>query len=327
MLNASKPVIAVCSVRTGCGKSQTTRQVCRILRRLGKTVVVVRHPMAYGDLLQQEVQRFVHYDDFARHHCTIEEREEYEPLVEMGVVVYAGVDYGKILARAEAEAEVIIWDGGNNDTPFFRPDLHLVLLDAHRPGHETEYYPGEANLRLADVAIINKVDSAPPENVERLRAAVARLTPQAQVLLAASPLLVCHPERLRGRRVLVVEDAPTLTHGEMLYGAGMVAARTYGVAEVVDPRPFAAGSLRQLYQDYPRLAPVLPAMGYTPQQMQDLEATINAADCDLVVFATPIKLTKLLRLNKPAFRVRYTYEDVGRPTLEEVIAARMAQWR
>ena len=319
MLKADKTVVAVCAVRTGCGKSQTTRKVCTILRDLGKKVVVVRHPMPYGDLLAQEVQRFSTYEDFERHKCTIEEREEYEPIVDQGIVVYAGVDYGKILARAQEEADIIVWDGGNNDTPFYRPNVHIVLFDPHRPGHELLYYPGETNMRMAQIAIINKVDSAEPSQVEQVRGNIEAYNPQARIILASSPVIVSEPERIRDRRVLVVEDGPTLTHGEMPFGAGSIAARVFGASEIVDPRPFATGSIRDTYRAYPHIGPLLPAMGYSAEQIADLEQTINASDCDLVLFATPIQLTRIVSINKPAIRVRYEYEDSGSPTLEEVL--------
>ncbi len=319
MLKAHKPVVAVCAVRTGCGKSQTTRKVCTILREIGKKVVVVRHPMPYGDLLAQEVQRFSAYEDFARHKCTIEEREEYEPIVDQGIVVYAGVDYGKILARAQEEADIIVWDGGNNDTPFYRPDVHIVLFDPHRSGHELLYYPGETNMRMAKIAIINKVDSAEPSQVEQIRSNIERCNPQASIILASSPVIVNEPERLRGMRVLVVEDGPTLTHGGMTFGAGLIAAQTFKALEIVDPRPYAAGSISDTYRTYPHIGPVLPAMGYSTEQIRDLEETINASDCDLVLFATPIQLTRIVSINKPAIRVRYEYEDNGSPTLQDVL--------
>ncbi|HWR67993.1 MAG TPA: cyclic 2,3-diphosphoglycerate synthase, partial [Desulfomonilia bacterium] len=297
MLRAVKPVVAVCAVRTGCGKSQTTRKVCTLLRGFGKKVVVVRHPMPYGDLLAQEVQRFSTYEDFELHRCTIEEREEYESLVDQGIVVYAGVDYGKILEKAQDEADIIVWDGGNNDTPFYRPDIHIVLFDPHRPGHELRYYPGETNMRMADIAVINKVDSAHASQVEQVRGNIATYNPQAQIILATSPVLVSEPERISGRRVLVVEDGPTLTHGEMPFGAGSIAARAFGAKEIVDPRPFAAGSIRSTYHAYPHIGFVLPAMGYSSGQIADLEETINSSDCDLVLFATPIQLTRILSIN------------------------------
>ncbi|MFH1092406.1 MAG: cyclic 2,3-diphosphoglycerate synthase [Pseudomonadota bacterium] len=323
MLKSQKPVVAVCAVRTGCGKSQTTREVCRILRQLGREVVVVRHPMPYGDLSTQVVQRFSSYEDFERHNCTIEEREEYEPLVDQGIVVYAGVDYGFILERAEQEAEVIVWDGGNNDTPFFFPDVHIVLFDPHRAGHELLYYPGETNLLMADVAIINKVDTASFEQIEQVRRNIEKHAPQAEIVLAESPVLVSEPEQIKGKKVLVVEDGPTLTHGGMAYGAGVIAARTFGAAETVDPRPKAVGRLVETYRLYPHLGPVLPAMGYSREQIQDLQETINQTEADLVLFATPIHLTRILSLNKPAVRVRYDYRDHGEPRLETVLPSRL----
>ncbi len=325
MLKSTKPVIAVCAVRTGCGKSQTTRKVCEILRGMGKRVVAVRHPMPYGDLKKQVVQRFSRYADFEREKCTIEEREEYEPLVDQGITVYAGVDYGIILTQAEADADIIVWDGGNNDTPFYHPAFHIVLFDPHRAGHELLYYPGEINMRMADVAIINKVDTAPPHGIERIKENLKTYAPRAQVLLAASPVLVKDPERIRGKRVLVVEDGPTLTHGEMTYGAGVIAARTYKAAEIVDPRPYAVDSIKQTYQLYPKIGPVLPAMGYSEKQIRDLENTANAAACDLVIFATPINLTRIVKISKPAIRVRYEYKDASSPTLEEVVTKKVRQ--
>lgn len=323
MLRSKKPVVAVCAVRTGAGKSQTTRKVCEILRRLDKDIVVVRHPMPYGDLREQIVQRFSTYEDFARHRCTLEEREEYEPLVDLGIVVYAGVDYGLILASAEQEAEIIVWDGGNNDTPFYVPDVHIVLFDPHRPGHELAYYPGETNMLLADIAVINKVDTAGREQVAQVRRNIERYAPKAEIILAESPVLVSQPELIREARVLVVEDGPTLTHGEMPYGAGFVAASTHGAAEIVDPRPYATGTIADVYRRYPRIGPVLPAMGYSSEQIRDLELTINRADCDLVVFATPIQLTRILSIDKPTLRVRYEYVDHGSPRLEDCLLRRL----
>jgi predicted GTPase len=322
MLKASVPVVAVCAVRTGCGKSQTTRKVCEILRGRGKRVLVVRHPMPYGDLEAQVVQRFSTYGDFETHHCTIEEREEYEPLVEMGIVVYAGVDYGKILSAAQEEADVIVWDGGNNDTPFFKPDIHIVLFDPHRAGHERLYYPGETNMLMADIAVINKVDSAPADKVDAVRRNIERFAPKARILLAESSVIVKDPERIRKRRVLVVEDGPTLTHGGMESGAGMIAAKTFGASEIVDPRPYAAGTIREVYERYSHLGRVVPAMGYSAKQIQDLAETINRTPCDLVLFATPIQLTRVLTLNRPTIRVGYEYRDRGHPTLEEALLAR-----
>lgn len=323
MLRPKKPVVAVCAVRTGAGKSQTTRRVCEIIQRLQKKVVVVRHPMPYGNLETQVVQRFSSYEDFARHHCTLEEREEYEPLVEQGVVVYAGIDYGRILAAVEAEADVIVWDGGNNDTPFYFPDVHIVLFDPHRAGHELTYYPGETNMLMADIAIINKVDTASPAQVEQVRRNIEIYAPRASIVLAESPVLVNNPGLILGARVVVVEDGPSLTHGGMSYGAGFLAAGKYGAAKVVDPRPYAVGTIKDTYSHYPHIGPVLPAMGYSTDQIQDLERTINGADCDLVVFATPIQLTRILSINKPALRVRYEYRDHGSPLLEECLLKRL----
>jgi len=323
MLKAQKPVIAVCAVRTGCGKSQTTRKVCSILRNLNKKVVVVRHPMPYGDLRAQEVQRFSSYDDFERHKCTIEELEEYEPLVDQKIVVYAGVDYEKILREAEKEADIIVWDGGNNDTPFYRPDIHIVLFDPHRAGHEVSYFPGETNMRMADIAIINKVDTASLAQVEQVKKNIEIHNAKAEIVLAESPVIVSRPERIKGKRVLVVEDGPTLTHGEMPYGAGVIAAKEFHAAEIVDPRPYAEGTIHETYLRYPNTGAVLPAMGYSADQIRDLETTINRADCDLVLFATPIHLTRILSIKKPTIRVRYEYQDHGSPTLEEILIDRL----
>jgi predicted GTPase len=324
MLRSRRPVIAVCAVRTGCGKSPATRRVCEIMRAQGKRVVVVRHPMPYGDLKTQAVQRFSKYEDFQVHRCTIEEREEYEPLVDQGVVVYAGVDYGKILEAAEAEADVIVWDGGNNDTPFFYPDVHIVLFDPHRAGHERRYYPGETNMLMADVAVINKVDTAPAHKISQVRQNIETFAPKADIVLAESAVLVSQPELIQGKRVLVVEDGPTLTHGEMAFGAGAIAADIYGAAQIVDPRPWAVGSILETLRRYPHIDAVLPAMGYSRGQIDDLQATINAADCDLVLFATPIQLTRIVSLNKPSLRVFYEYKDHGHPTLEETLLRKMA---
>lgn len=324
MLPAARPVIAVCAVRTGCGKSPTTRKICEILRGLGKKPVAVRHPMPYGDLRREVVQRFATFEDFARQGLTIEEREEYEPLVDQGIVVYGGIDYRQILAQAEQEAEVIVWDGGNNDTPFFKPDIHVVLFDPLRPRHGRLYFPGETNMRMADIAIINKVDSAEPANIEIVRRNIKDYAPPADILLAHSLVLVKEPERIQGKAVLVVEDGPTLTHGGMAYGAGLVAAEHFGAADIVDPRPFAVGTLKEVFKLYPHIERVLPATGYSQEQIRDLEATINNASCDLVLFSTPIHLSRLLSLNKPAIRVRYEYADYGEPTLQEVLEKQMA---
>ncbi|OQX21896.1 MAG: GTPase [Desulfobacteraceae bacterium IS3] len=323
MLRSEKPVVSVCAVRTGCGKSQTTRHVCRILRDKGKKVVAVRHPMPYGDLTRQIVQRFSSYEDFEKNDCTIEEREEYEPLVDQGIVVYAGVDYAKILKAAEQEADVIVWDGGNNDTPFYYPAVHIVVFDPHRPGHELLYYPGETNMLMADIAIINKIDSAPPAGVEQVRKNIETYAPSAAIILAESAVLVEQPEMIQGKRVLVVEDGPTLTHGGMAYGAGTIAAQRHGAAVIVDPRPYAFGSIKETYRRYSHLASVLPAMGYGKKQIHDLEQTINSADCDTVLFATPINLPKLVTINKPTLRVRYEYRDHGEPSLAEVLIQKL----
>jgi predicted GTPase len=323
MLQSRKTIVSVCAVRTGCGKSQTSRKVVQILKAMGKRVVAVRHPMPYGDLTRQAVQRFVTYRDFTRYECTIEEREEYEPMITMGVVVFSGIDYGKILAQAEKEADVIVWDGGNNDTPFFKPDIHLVVFDPHRPGHETTYHPGETNLLLADVAVINKVDSAVPENVERVRRAIEKNNPRAQIVLADSEVSADEPDRIRGKRVLVIEDGPTLTHGEMQFGAGVIAARRFGAARLVDPRPSLSGSLVKTFEKYPNIGSLLPAIGYDAGQIHDLEETINRTACDLVLVATPVDLTRVLSVNKPTVRIRYEYRDNSEPTLETVLRERL----
>lgn len=322
MLQSSKPVVAVCAVRTGSGKSQTTRAVANALRAQGKRVVAVRHPMPYGDLTQQIVQRFATLDDLAAQHTTIEEREEYEPHITQGTVVYAGVDYEKILRQAEREADVILWDGGNNDFPFFRPDLMIVLVDPHRAGHELLYHPGEMNLRMADIVVINKVDTANAEDVNCVRANVHLANPRATVLEAASPIFVDDPAAIRGKRVLVVEDGPTVTHGEMAYGAGFVAANKFGARAIVDPRPYAVGSIQATYAKYPRTGAVLPAMGYSDKQIQELETTINAAPVDLVLIATPIDLRRVIRIKHPTDRVRYELQEIGQPTLADLLQAK-----
>ena len=318
-LSARLPVVSVCAVRTGCGKSPVSRRVAQELRSLGWHVVVVRHPMPYGDLTAQRAQRFATLDDLETQHCTIEEREEYEPHIRQNTVVYAGVDYEAILRQAEQEAELILWDGGNNDTPFFRSDLEIVVADPHRPGHELAYFPGEVNLRRAHVLVINKVDTAAPEAIETVRRNLLHHNPTATVIEAACPVSVAEPEKVRGRRVLVVEDGPTLTHGEMAYGAGVVAACQYGAASQVDPRPFAEGSIRETFERYPHLKGVLPAMGYSEIQRRELERTINRTPCELVLVATPIDLVRLLRLNKPSLRVSYEIEERTRPGLREIL--------
>ncbi len=319
MLTSSKPVISVCAVRTGSGKSQTTRRVAEILKKLGKKTVVIRHPMPYGDLTKQVVQRFGSLEDLDKHNCTIEEREEYEPHIDRGNVVYAGVDYEKILRQAEQEADVILWDGGNNDFPFFKPDLHIVVVDPHRPGHEVTYHPGETNLRMADVIVINKIDTAYPEDIQIVRENARSANPKATIIEAASPIFVENYEAIKGRKVLVIEDGPTLTHGEMAYGAGYVAAEKYGAAEIVDPRPYAVGSIKETYEKYTQLEVILPAMGYSPKQLKELEETINAVPADLVVVATPINLGKILKINKPYVRVKYELQEIGKPDLEDII--------
>ena len=319
MLQSTKPVVSICAVRTGCGKSQTSRRVAQILRDMGKTLVAIRHPMPYGDLAAQAVQRFANYDDMDEQHCTIEEREEYEPHIANGTVVYAGVDYGAILKQAQAEADVILWDGGNNDTPFYKPDLAIVVVDPLRPGHEVAYYPGETNLRMADVVVINKMDSAIPEDVDIVRHSIEKINPQAVVVEAVSPIFVDQPEIIRGKRVLVIEDGPTLTHGEMRFGAGVVAARKFGAAETIDPRPYLQGSLQDTFRKYPNIGHLLPAMGYGEHQVRDLEATINATDCDAVIIATPIDLRKLVSIDKPATRVTYELQEIGQPTLQDIL--------
>ena len=330
MLAARVPVIAVVAARTGSGKSQTSRAVCAFLHRHGQRVVAVRHPMPYGDLARQAVQRFSSLDDLRKQKCTIEEMEEYEPHIDQGTVVYAGVDYGAILRAAEREADVIVWDGGNNDTSFYRPDLTLTVLDPHRAGHELTYYPGATNLRLADVVIINKVDSARAEDVARVVANVESANPRAIVLRAASPLTVDDPAVIRGRRVLAIEDGPSLTHGGMKFGAGLLAARQFGAREIVDPRPYAVGSLARTFEQYPATGPLLPAMGYGAQQVKDLERTIARVPCDAVVIGTPVDLRRILRLDKPATRVTYALDVQTKPGLDEVLEAflkRMARRR
>ena len=319
MIASRRPVIAICAVRTGCGKSQTTRRVAKILGQAGLRVVAIRHPMPYGDLEKQRVQRFGALADLARHHCTIEEIEEYEPHIERGSVVYAGVDYAAILEAAEREADVILWDGGNNDLPFYRPDLHIVVADPLRVGHELAYYPGEANLRMAHVVIINKVDTADAASVDRLRENIRSVNPAATVIAAASPLFADHPDRITGKRALVVEDGPTLTHGEMTLGAGTVLARKLGARELVDPRPYAVGTIAETFRKYPGIGALLPAMGYGDEQVRDLEATIEQVPCDVVVIGTPIDLNRIVRITKPTVRVRYELQEIGQPTLDTVL--------
>ncbi|MDO9097829.1 MAG: cyclic 2,3-diphosphoglycerate synthase [Candidatus Methanoperedens sp.] len=318
MLKSKKPVISVCAVRTGAGKSPTSQRLVDILKEKGFRVVVVRHPMPYGDLLKQECQRFASMEDCVRNECTIEEREEYEPYICCGSVVYSGVDFKKILNSAEKEADIIIWDGGNNDIPFYKPDLHIVIADPHRAGHELRYYPGEVNVLLADVVVVNKVDSAKKEDVELVIKNIMSINKTAIIMKANSAITADKPELIKGKRVLVVEDGPTLTHGGMAFGAGVIAAKKYGAKEVVDPRPHAVGSIMKVYLDFPHLGAVLPAMGYSEAQTKELETTINAADCDAVIAGTPIDLGRLLKLNKPVARVRYRIEEVD-IKLEDII--------
>ncbi|HML39825.1 MAG TPA: cyclic 2,3-diphosphoglycerate synthase [Bellilinea sp.] len=322
---STKPVVSVCAVRTGSGKSQTTRRVSLILRQMGYKVAAIRHPMPYGDLVKQAVQRFADYSDLDKHECTIEEREEYEPHLDNGVIVYAGVDYEKILRQAEQEVDIILWDGGNNDFSFYKEDLAIVVADPHRPGHEMHYHPGETNIRRADVFVINKVDTADPDAVIAVRENLYAANPNAEIIEAASPLFVDDPDTIRGKRVLVIEDGPTLTHGEMKYGAGYVAARRFGAAEIVDPRPFAVGSIKATFEKYSGTGPILPAMGYGEDQMHDLEKTIAAADVDLVISATPIDITRVIKVTKPMQRVRYELEEIGQPTLEDILRNKFAK--
>jgi len=319
MLASTKPVISVCAVRTGSGKSQTSRKISRLLIAMGYKVAAIRHPMPYGDLEAQRVQRFASIADLKKHRCTIEEMEEYEPHIENGTIVYAGVDYRDILAQAETEADVILWDGGNNDTPFYRPDLAMVVADPLRVGNELTYYPSEANLRLADVVIINKIDSADPQSVFRLRENIRSVNPNATILEAASPIMAEKSETIAGKRVLVIEDGPTLTHGEMKYGAGTVAAKKFGAAEIIDPRAYAVGEIKKTYAQYPGIGTLLPAMGYGDKQVKDLEATINKVPCDLVLVGTPINLKRIVKMKKPALRVYYELEEIGEPSLKTIL--------
>jgi predicted GTPase len=319
MLKSKKPVISICAVRTGSGKSQTTRKVSEILKKKGKKVVVVRHPMPYGDLVKQKVQRFVTMGDLDKYDCTIEEREEYEPHIRNGTVVYAGVDYEEILREAEKEADIILWDGGNNDIPFYKPDLHIVVADPHRAGHEMTYHPGEANFRMADVIIINKEETAPKEGIDLIREHIAQVNPRAIVIDAASPFFIDNPEIIRGKKVLAIEDGPTLTHGEMSYGAAVLASKKYGASELVDAKPYAVGTILETFNKYRQIRNYLPAMGYGEKQVKDLQETINNTPCDLVVSATPIDLTRIMKINKPIVRVRYELDEIGKPDLEEVL--------
>jgi predicted GTPase len=324
-LKSTKPVVSICASRTGSGKSQTSRRVVDILQEMGYSVAAIRHPMPYGDLAKQAVQRFAKHADLDQQECTIEEREEYEPHLDRGVIVFAGVDYERILRQAEQEVDFIVWDGGNNDLPFYHSDLHIVVVDPHRPGHERRYFPGETNVLVADVVVINKVDTADLAGIQQVQDNLRELNPQAIVIEAASPLFVDDPRSIRGKRVLVVEDGPTLTHGEMAYGAGWMAAMRFGAAEIVDPRPYAVGSILDTYAKYPTTGNVLPAMGYGDTQVRELAKTIENADVDMVIIGTPIDLRKLLNIKKPSQRVRYELQEIGQPTLAEVLEDRFGK--
>ena len=319
MIKSTKPLISVCAVRTGCGKSQTSRKIVQLLHDAGKKIVAIRHPMPYGDLVKQAVQRFAEYSDLDKHETTIEEREEYEPYIDKGLVIYSGVDYEAILREAEKEADVILWDGGNNDFSFYQPDLQIVIADPHRVGHETSYHPGETTLNLADVVVVNKITTTDYKNVMELEENIRKANPNAVIIEAASAIFVDNPELVKGKRVLVIEDGPTLTHGEMKYGAGVVAARRFGAKELVDPRPYLVGSMKDTFDKYPEIGTLLPAMGYFEQQLKDLEETINNTDCDVVVSATPIDITRLVKVNKPIVRVKYELEEIGYPKLKDIL--------
>ncbi|NLO51110.1 MAG: GTPase [Bacteroidales bacterium] len=324
MVKSTKPLIAVGAVRTGCGKSQTSRRILELLMEKGLKVVAIRHPMPYGNLVEQRVQRFATIDDLHKHKCTVEEMEEYEPHVVRGDVIYAGVDYEDILHAAENDpdgCDVVLWDGGNNDFPFYKPDLNITVVDPHRPGHELRYYPGEVTLRLSDVVVINKMDTADAEDIQTVRESIAKVAPKAIVVDAASPIRVDNPSLIRGKRVLVVEDGPTLTHGEMKIGAGTVAARKFGAAEMIDPRPYTVGKLSETFEIYPNIGTLLPAMGYSEEQLKDLETTINNTECDSVVIGTPIDLNRLIKIKKPNTRVHYDLQEIGQPDLKEIIDA------
>jgi predicted GTPase len=324
-IRSNKPVVSIGAVRTGSGKSQTTRRVVQVLQQLGYKVAAIRHPMPYGNLVKQTAQRFADYDDLDEYECTIEEREEYEPHLDRGVTVFAGVDYGRILQLAEQEVDIIVWDGGNNDLPFYRSDLHIVVVDPHRPGHEVAYHPGEANLRAADVIVINKIDTADLRNVSLVREHIFQANPGAQIVEGASPIFVDDPAAIRGKRVLVIEDGPTLTHGEMAYGAGVIAAQRFGAAEIVDPRPYAVGSILDTYRKYPTTGKVLPAMGYGEQQTKELETTINQTPADLAIIATPIDLRRIVNIKLPSQRVRYELQEIGQPTLMDILSMKFGK--
>ncbi|RJS76527.1 GTPase [Candidatus Bathyarchaeota archaeon] len=325
MLKAKVPLVSVGAVRTGSGKSQTSRQVAKILKSKGLRVVVIRHPMPYGDLRKQVCQRFASYEDLDKYECTIEEREEYEPHIDNGIIVYAGVDYEKILREAEKEADVIVWDGGNNDLPFYKPDLHIVVADPHRAGHEVKYHPGEANLRMANVVIINKVDTAKPENVQKVKENIKKVNPNATILEAASPITADNPELIKDKKVLVIEDGPTLTHGNMPYGAATIIAKKLGAKEIVDPKPYAAGSIKEAYQKYTHLGTILPALGYSDKQIAELKETISRTPCDVVVIGTPIDLRRVMTINKPTVRVKYELQVLGPTSLEKLLEESVLQ--
>ena len=318
-VKSTKPVIGICAIRTGCGKSQTTRRVAEILKNGGKKVAAIRHPMPYGDLAKQAVQRFATIDDLQKHDCTIEEMEEYEPHISTGTIVYSGADYEAIVREAEKEADIILWDGGNNDMPFYKSDLLIVVTDPHRPGHELAYYPGETNLLLADVVVINKIDTADPESIDEVRWNIREANPDAKIVDCASPIKVEDPSLIFGKKALVVEDGPTLTHGEMSYGAGMVAAEKFGASEVVDPRPYLTGRLKETFDHYPDIGTLLPAMGYGGEQIKDLETTIAKTDCDVVIIGTPIDLRRIIDIKQPSVRVTYSLQEIGKPTLTDML--------
>jgi predicted GTPase len=324
-VKSTKPLIGVTAIRTGAGKSQTSRRVAEALQNLGYKVAAIRHPMPYGDLVKQKVQRFATYEDLDTHECTIEEREEYEPHIDNGVIIYSGVDYEAILREAEKEADVIIWDGGNNDFSFYKTDLLIVVMDPHRAGHELRYYPAEVNMRMADVFVINKVDTAKPSDIDIVRESIAKVNPDAIVVEAASPIFVENPEMIKGKRVLAIDEGPTVTHGDLPYDFGYFAAKRYGAKEIVDPRPFAVGDLKETFKKFPHLGNVLPSMGYGEKQIRDLEATIDGSDVDLVVIGTPIDMTRVMKINKPSVRVTYKLQEIGSPTLQDVIEKKLGR--
>lgn len=318
-IESKHPVIAVCAIRTGCGKSQTSRKIVKLLTEAGKRVVAIRHPMPYGDLTKQVCQRFASYDDLDRHNCTIEEREEYEPYIDRGLVVYAGIDYEKIMIEAEKESDIIIWDGGNNDLPFFKPDTFITVLDPLRAGHEHLYYPGETNFLMADVLVINKYEQANPDQIDLLRENIKRANPKAELICGRSKVRVEKPEEVRGKRVLIIEDGPTLTHGGMGFGAGVVAAKECDAAEIMDPRPYAVGSIKEAYTKYPQIGKVIPALGYYPEQLKDLEKSIKNTPCDVVLIASPIDIRRVIKIRQPSLRVSYRLEEISHPTLKDVL--------